>query len=174
MTGKGVAAAAIMAAGAAWAVDLTPLYAGGDWSVAHGYDPVRRAAWCAAETVNGAGQGLGVTAHEDGAAEVFVADADLADGARVVRFSIDIDDKHWSIEGAAGAGAVSVLLDGNESAGWFLRELSEGASAAVRTESGAPVATFSLAGARDALEELAACRARILPHGPLHEIAFTI
>ena len=161
---------AVLMAGAV-AAGAIALHAEGGWAVEHGYDWERGGAWCAAETANAEGQGFGIRVHADGGSRVFVADGGWSAPPRVVEFSIDIDDKRWAIEGEAGAGAVTVPLESNPSAAWFLTELAEGAAVAVVDAGGATVGSFSLAGARGALAGLADCWARILPREAGAEVA---
>ncbi len=141
--------------------DTTVLFQRGDWSVEHTYNTLEGNSWCAADTVNTAGQWFSVVAYDHGGAAIIVGDPRWRPSARAVRFRVDVDYSRWNINGAAKDEAVSVFLRGEADVSEFIGQLMEGVAVAVYSEEDRRLATFSLKGSRLAVQALFACWARI-------------
>ncbi len=169
MAAAAALACALAAQASAEDFDRTPLFAEGEWSVAHTYDAADGSSWCAADTDNEAGQWFSFVAYDDGAAALVVGDPAWRLAPREIAFRIDVDAEQWDVTGAGADEAVSVALDDAEATAAFVAQLMEGRALAVFNSEDRRLAAFSLDGSRSALTALFDCWTRIEVEPPAAE-----
>lgn len=148
-------------AGQAQSYDTTLLFQLGAWKVEHTYQSQNGSSWCAAETVNDAGQVFSIVGYPDGSAHVVVMDFDWKLTKRPVKFRVDIDYEVWHIDGTANDISVSVGLTDPETSIAFITDLMKGRAVAIYNQDSRKLAVFSLSGSGAAILRFMECWKRI-------------
>jgi hypothetical protein len=139
----------------------TPLFVGRDWRVDEVRDVADGSGWCAADTWNARGQALSVVAFGAGSLALVFAEPGWAAPRAPRRYVLEIDGRRWDAPGAGVAETLSLSLVEPAVAWAVAAALGAGGTVALRDGRDRPLAAFPLAGARDAVAALGACRARL-------------
>ncbi|TCP44188.1 hypothetical protein [Rhodovulum marinum] len=140
--------------------DERVLFQQGAWHVSYVRNTVTGQDWCEAATVNANGTSFDITLFGDGAAAMFIIDADWDFGGHMYfPLYVDIDRSRWTVDATAGRNAISFYFGEYEATRRFLRELQAGNAVAVYEEggSGRSFARFSLSGSRNAIDAVFEC-----------------